>query len=205
MNKTRIILADDHLVVRMGLSSIISLEKDMEIVAEAESGDEAVALARKLKPDVIVMDLMMPGLSGAQATAAICANDPVVKVLILTTFPGSPDLTFAMKSGAKGALAKATSQASIIGAIRAIAAGERVIGEGITLGEKPNKGVHLSPRQREILSLAAKGLTSRDIAATLGISYETVKDALKKIFDNLNASTRAEAVSKGLLLGLISG
>ena len=205
MNKTRIILADDHLVVRMGLSSIISLEKDMEIVAEAESGDEAVALARKLKPDVIVMDLMMPGLSGAQATAAICANNPDAKVLILTTFPGSVDLTYAMKYGAKGALAKASSQSAIIEAIRAIAAGERVVGEGITLGVKPNEDAHLSPRQREILSLSARGLTSRDIAATLGISYETVKDALKKIFDNLDASTRAEAVSKAITLGLISG
>ena len=206
MDRIRVLLADDHVVVRMGLASIISFEDDLEVVAEADSGDAAVALARKLKPDVIVMDLMMPGLSGAQATADILAENPEAKVLVLTTFPGSADLTFALQSGARGALVKTSSQDIILAAIRALAAGKRVFGEGVVLPQaERTDDSRLTKRQCEILSLAAHGLTSRDIAATLGIAYETVKDNLKKIFLALDASTRAEAVSKALVLGLISG
>ena len=206
MDKIRVLLADDHVVVRMGLASIISFEEDLEVVAEADSGDEAVSLAGRLRPDVIVMDLMMPGLSGAQATAAILAENPQAKVLVLTTFPGSAALAFALQSGARGALVKTSSQDVILAAIRDIAAGKRVFGEGIILSQAERPAdTRLTKRQCEILSLAAHGLTSRDIAVTLGIAYETVKDNLKKIFLALDASTRAEAVSKALVLGLISG
>ena len=205
MAKTRILLADDHVVVRMGLASIISFEEDLEVVAEADSGDEAVSLAGRLRPDVIVMDLMMPGLSGAQATAAILAENPQAKVLVLTTFPGSADLAFALQAGARGALVKTSSQDVILAAIRDIAAGKRVFGEGIVLSQAERPAdTRLTKRQCEILSLAAHGLTSRDIAATLGIAYETVKDNLKKIFLALDASTRAEAVSKAITQGIIT-
>ena len=205
MDRIRVLLADDHVVVRMGLASIISFEDDLEVVAEADSGDEAVALTRKLKPDVIVMDLMMPGLSGAQATANILAENPEAKILVLTTFPGSADLAFALQAGARGALVKTSSQDVILDTIREIAAGKRVFGEGIVLpqAERP-PDTRLTKRQCEILSLAAHGLTSRDIAATLGIAYETVKDNLKKIFLALDASTRAEAVSKAITQGIIT-
>ena len=205
MDRIRVLLADDHVVVRMGLASIISFEDDLEVVAEADSGDEAVALTRKLKPDVIVMDLMMPGLSGAQATANILAENPEAKILVLTTFPGSADLAFALQAGARGALVKTSSQDVILDTIREIAAGKRVFGEGVVLpqAERPDDA-RLSKRQCEILSLAAHGLTSRDIAATLGIAYETVKDNLKKIFLALDASTRAEAVSKAITQGIIT-
>ena len=206
MDKIRVLLADDHVVVRMGLASIISFEDDLEVVAEADSGDEAVSLASRLRPDVIVMDLMMPGLSGAQATADILAENPDAKILVLTTFPGSADLAFALQAGARGALVKTSSQDAILDAIRDVAAGKRVFGEGVVLPQaERTDDTRLTKRQCEILSLAAHGLTSRDIAATLGIAYETVKDNLKKIFLALDASTRAEAVSKALVLGLISG
>lgn len=205
MDRIRVLLADDHVVVRMGLASIISFEDDLEVVAEADSGDAAVALARKLKPDVIVMDLMMPGLSGAQATADILAENPEAKVLVLTTFPGSADLTFALQAGARGALVKTSSQDIILAAIRDVAAGKRVFGEGVVLPQaERTDDSRLTKRQCEILSLAAHGLTSRDIAATLGIAYETVKDNLKKIFLALDASTRAEAVSKAITQGIIT-
>ena len=206
MARIRILLADDHVVVRMGLTSIISFEEDLEVVAEADSGGDAVELARRLKPDVIVMDLMMPGLSGAQATAKILDENPDAKVLVLTTFPGSADLAFAIHSGARGALVKTSSQDVILAAIRDIAAGKRVFGKGVVLpSAERSADTRLTKRQCEILSLAAHGLTSGDIAATLGIAYETVKDNLKKIFVALDASTRAEAVSKAIVLGFISG
>ena len=125
--KTRILLADDHLVVRMGIASIISFEPDLEVVAEADTGEEAIALARAHKPDVVVMDLMMPKLSGADATVAILQENPAVRVLILTTFGTSEDMRRALAAGAAGGLVKSSSQAEIIAAIRAVAAGQRVL------------------------------------------------------------------------------
>ena len=137
--KTRILLADDHLVVRMGIASIISFEPDLEVVAEADTGEEAVALARAHKPDVVVMDLMMPKLSGADATVAILQENPAVRVLILTTFGTSEDMRRALDAGAAGGLVKSSSQAEIIAAIRAVAAGQRVLSPEIEHAPPPSR------------------------------------------------------------------
>lgn len=203
--KTRILLADDHLVVRMGIASIISFEPDLEVVAEADTGEEAVALARTHKPDVVVMDLMMPKLSGADATVAILQENPAVRVLILTTFGTSEDMRRALAAGAAGGLVKSSSQAEIIAAIRAVAAGQRILSPEIehalgTASEPPL----LSMRQLEVLNLAAKGFTNREIGDILGIGVNGVKAHLKVIYTRLGAASRTEATSLAINLRLIS-
>ena len=203
--KTRILLADDHLVVRMGIASIISFEPDLEVVAEADTGEEAVALARAHKPDVVVMDLMMPKLSGADATVAILQENPAVRVLILTTFGTSEDMRRAFDAGAAGGLVKSSSQAEIIAAIRAVAAGRRVLSPEIehSLGTAADPPP-LSIRQLEVLNLAAKGFTNREIGDILGIGVNGVKAHLKLIYTRLGVASRTEATSIAINLRLIS-
>ena len=203
--KTRILLADDHLVVRMGIASIISFEPDLEVVAEADTGEEAVALARVHKPDVVVMDLMMPKLNGADATVAILQENPAVRVLILTTFGTSDDMRRAFDAGAAGGLVKSSSQAEIIAAIRAVAAGRRVLSPEIehSLGTAADPPP-LSIRQIEVLNLAAKGFTNREIGDILGIGVNGVKAHLKLIYTRLGVASRTEATSIAINLRLIS-
>ena len=203
--KTRILLADDHLVVRMGIASIISFEPDLEVVAEADTGEEAVALARTHKPDVVVMDLMMPKLNGADATVAILQENPAVRVLILTTFGTSEDMRRALDAGAAGGLVKSSSQAEIIAAIRAVAAGRRVLSPEIehSLGTTSDPPL-LSMRQLEVLNLAAKGFTNREIGDILGIGVNGVKAHLKLIYTRLGAASRTEATSIAINQRLIS-
>ena len=202
--KTRILIADDHLVVRMGLTAIIGIEKDMTVVGEACDGQEAVRLAAALKPDVIVMDLMMPKLGGADATEAILRTNPAAKILILTTFGTSDELRRALDAGAIGALVKDSAHGQLIGAIRHAAAGERTISPEIerqlkTSGQEPE----LTPRQTEILTYVAKGLNNREIAEQIGIGPDCVKAHLKTAFSRLGAASRSEAVVLALRKGLI--
>ena len=194
--KIKVMLADDHLVVRMGLAAIISLEKDLTVVAEAENGEDAVRLAAEKQPDVIVMDLMMPKLDGAQATAQIVAANPEAKVIILTTFGGSIDVKRALDAGAKSALVKATSQQDLMDAIRRTAAGESVICSeiGNTI-EADADTASLSDRQLEILTYVAKGLNNREIAEMVNVSRDCIKAHLKTIFAKLGVASRSEAAA----------
>ena len=204
--KIRILLADDHLVVRMGMASILSFEKDMEVVGETDNGVDAVRLARELKPDVVLMDLKMPKLDGADATMQIHAADRDVKILILTTFGTSAELKKAMDGGAAGALLKNSSQAEILEAIRKVMTGNRVMSDEIRHSiENLNATPEMSPRQLEILNLMAKGFSNKEIADITGISLETVKDHVKKILSKMNASSRTEASSLAVNLQLITG
>lgn len=202
--KTRILIADDHLVVRMGLTAIIGIEKDMTVVGEACDGQEAVRLAAALKPDVIIMDLMMPKLGGASATEAILKTNPDAQILILTTFSSSDELRRALDAGAVGALVKDSAHNQLIGAIRHTASGERTISPEIerqlkTSGQEPE----LTPRQTEILTYVAKGLNNREIAEQIGIGPDCVKAHLKTAFSRLGAASRSEAVVLALRKGLI--
>ena len=204
-SKITVLLADDHLVVRMGIAAIISFEKDMAIVGETDNGADAVRLARELKPDVIVMDLMMPRMDGVSATLEILKERPDAKVLVLTTFETSQDIRKTLDAGAVGALAKTSSQSEIIGAIREVAAGRRVISKEIenslkSIMETPK----LSSRQIEVLTLVAKGFANGDIAKILGIGVNGVKDHLKNIYSALNVSSRTEAASIAINLKLIT-
>ena len=204
--KIRILLADDHLVVRMGMASILSFEKDMEVVGETDNGVDAVRLARELKPDVVLMDLKMPKLDGADATMQIHAANRDVKILIFTTFGTSAELKKAMDGGAAGALLKNSSQAEILEAIRKVMTRNRVMSDEIRHSiENLNATPEMSPRQLEILNLMAKGFSNKEIADITGISLETVKDHVKKILSKMNASSRTEASSLAVNLQLITG
>ena len=205
-NKIKVLLADDHLVVRMGISAIISLESDLTVVGETDNGIDAVRLARELKPDVIVMDLMMPRMNGVNATTEIMKDNPSAKILVLTTFGTSQEIGKMINAGAKGALVKTSSKTEIIAAIRTVASGGHVMSDEIrntmrTASETPK----LSNRQLEVLNLVAKGFSNQDIADFLGIGVNGVKDHLKHIYAILNVSSRTEAASLALNLNLITG
>ena len=203
--KTRILLADDHLVVRMGIATIISFEPDLEVVAEADTGEEAVQFARERRPDVVVMDLMMPGMDGAEATAAIRREEPSAKILILTTFGTSDEMRRALDAGAMGGLLKSSSKDEIISAIRAVADGRRVLSPEIEHGLGPSSDApSLTTRQLEVLNLAAKGFTNHEIGEILGIGANGVKDHLKAIYGRLGVASRTEATSMAISLRIIS-
>ena len=193
-NLTRIIIADDHLIVRMGMTSVISFEKDMSIVGEAETGLDAVRKARQLKPDVIIMDLMMPEMNGASATAAILRELPQTKIIILTSFTGAAEVRQAVDAGAVTVLDKDSSQDVIISAIRDVVAGKS---PSIQLQEPDPKPpeAKITPRQAEVLKLVAKGFTNKEIAGLLNISPESVKEHIANILIRLDASSRSEAVA----------
>ena len=194
--KIRILLADDHLVVRMGLAAIIGIEKDFELAGEAGNGREAVRLAAELDPDVIIMDLMMPQMDGVEATERIFRQNPDAKILILTTFGGSDDLKRALDAGALGAMVKDSAHAELIDAIRATARGERTLSPAIRSQLKSAVSTpDLTPRQIEILTYVAKGLNNREIAPLVGIGPDCVKAHLKTAFARLGVATRSEAVA----------
>ena len=196
MKKIRILLADDHAIVRMGLSSLLGMQDDFEVVGDAEDGEAAVANALRLRPDVVIMDLMMPKRNGAEATAEIHAALPETKILILTTFGTSDGIANALNSGATGALMKNAPNARLVESIRAIAGGARVISEEIErLMEEDPPAKALTPRQMQILEGMTRGLTNQDIATELGIREDRVKGHINTIFEKLGAANRTEAVA----------
>ena len=200
----RILIADDHLVVRMGLSALISLEPGMAVVGEAEDGESALEFVRRHHPDVVVMDIMMPGMDGAAATARIAAEFPGTRILVLTTFSASDEVVKALEAGAGGAIVKDSSQQQLVTAIRDVADGKRVISPEISrtiagVSQKPQ----LSERHRTILEYVAKGLSNPEIGNLLGIGPDCVKAHLKIIYSRLGVATRAEAVAFALRENLL--
>ena len=204
MKKTKILIADDHAVVRMGLSAIIAAEDDMRLAGEASDGNEAVALAQKLAPDIILMDLMMPQKDGAEATREIRAVNPNVKILVLTTFGESSEVVQAMDAGASGALIKDTPRSGLVAAMRDVIAGKRVVSPEIehVIANRSKKPL-LSSRQIEVLGYVENGMTSKAISAIMGITPDCVNGHIRAIFANLDASSRTEAVAKAIHLGLL--
>ena len=196
MKKTRILIVDDHSLMRMGLSSLIASEKDMETVGEADNGKAAVELVRKLKPDVVIMDLMMPELSGAEATRIIHGELPDVKIVILTSFGSSAEMSLAISNGAVGTLMKDTATDDLVATIRAVAAGKTVIPEPLMrMAKEDASTLQLTDHQLEILRLVVNGYTNSDIAKHLSVSEITIKKTLQTIFSKIGASNRAEAVT----------
>ena len=196
MKKTSILLVDDHAVVRMGLSAIINLQADLKVCGEAENGEAAVRLAAELKPDVVVMDFSLPGMDGAEATAAVLKASPLSKILILTSFGTSSDLARAMAAGAVGAVTKNLSNDELSSAIRDTARGIQHFSPEIrqTLSEGTDDKA-FTKRQMEVLDSITRGLSNDDIALMLGISKSRVKQHLNEVYEKLGASNRAEAVA----------
>ena len=199
MNKTKILIADDHTIVRIGLTAILNAEKDMEVVGEAKNGVEAVRKAKQLLPDVIIMDLFMPKKNGIDATAEILDALPATKILILTSFGTSDGIARSLQAGAVGAFMKTADDGALVSAIRRVMRGERVISPEVRrmLNEDPPVP-DLSSRQREIISAITTGLTNKEIAATISVRKDTVEDYLRMLFSKLGAANRAEAVAIAL-------
>jgi len=199
MKKTRILIADDHSLVRMGLVSLIGYQKDMEVVGEAEDGESAVEQALQLRPDMVIMDIMMPRLDGASATQRVLEDLPSTKIFILTSFGSSADLLKAVIAGATGAFLKDSPNNQLLDAIRKVAQGETIIQEAIRLQmtEAPSL-LSLSQRQLEILHSASCGFSTEDIAKQLGMTPDGVKKHFASICAKLGASTRSEAIAIAL-------
>ena len=199
MKKTSVMIVDDHSVVRMGLTAIINLEKDFMVCGAAENGDEAVKAAAGLKPDVIIMDLVMPGMDGVATTEAALKASPDSRVLILTTFGSAADISLALKAGATGAVTKNLSNDDLMEAIRSTRDGVRYVSPEIEQSLKEdNIEISLSPRQREVLDSITRGLSNDNIASLLGISKSRVKQHLNELYEKIGAANRAEAVSIAL-------
>ena len=196
--KIRILIADDHAFLRMGLTSYLASVADMDCIGETTNGASAVELARKLKPDVIIMDLMMPDMNGAEATRLIHSELPEIRIVILTTYGTSRELSQAIANGASGAVLKDAEMGSLLETVRKVAAGSTALPK---LDEAD--GPRLSPRQQEMLTAITKGLSNAEIGQLFGISGVTVKKHLSVVFTKIGAANRSEAVAIALRENLV--
>ena len=207
MPRIRVLLADDHPVVREGLNGMLSADPGTEVVGEAGSGAEAVALARTCRPDVVLMDLRMPGGDGVEAIRRITAELPATRVMVLTTYDTDADILRAVEAGASGYLLKDTPRAVLADAIRATARGETVLAPQVARRlvsrvRQPQRE-SLTPRETTVLALAARGLTNAEIGRELFISEATVKTHLLRTFTKLGVSGRTAAVTRAIETGLL--
>jgi two-component system, NarL family, response regulator len=200
----RVLIADDHPIVRAGLVSVLSQEKDIEVVGQAADGQRAIALARERQPNVVLMDLRMPVLDGIAAIEVITRELPDTRILALTSYDGDADVRRALKAGARGYLLKDMLVTNLVAAVRAVYRGQRVMPSSVAerLAEFPFEP-DLSARELEILGLIARGLGNKAIAASIGRSDETIKVHIKSIFTKLGVHDRTEAVTAALARGLI--
>ena len=198
-NKLKILIVDDHAILRMGLASLLDSKSDVKVVGDAANGMAGIKKASKLKPDVVIMDLMMPKMDGCETTKRLVAQNPNAKVLILTTFGTSDGIAHALEAGAKGAIMKNCDFNELMTAIRTVAAGgEYVSPEILRIISRDPPVAPLSPRQREILSSIVRGLSNPDIAKQLDISLDMVKEHTEALFQKLGVANRSEAVAIAL-------
>lgn len=217
----RLLIADDHALLRSGMSSMLACEPDLEVVGEARDGTEAVDLARKLRPDLVLMDISMPGLDGISATRQIKAGSPRIGVLILTAHADHDLLLNAIRVGAAGYVLKDVEPAELVGAVRATLGGESPVDQELVMrlvrrlaeerSEEPAPAQawerrapgSLTARELDVLGLLATGKTNRQIAQELHLSLSTVKRNLERIISKLGVSDRTQAAVKAVELGLI--
>jgi two-component system, NarL family, response regulator LiaR len=216
VSKIRILLADDHAVVRQGTRQLLAREEDLEVVAEAGDGEEAVRLACAYSPDVAVMDIAMPKLNGIEATRQIKANNPRISILALSAYDDDQYIFALLEAGAAGYLLKNVSADDLVRAIRAVAAGEAVLHPAIArrvvnrfaapADQQPDIDAleQLTEREVEVLRLAARGLKNQDIAHELTLSVRTVQTHLSNIFGKMDVGSRTEAVLEALRRGWIT-
>jgi DNA-binding NarL/FixJ family response regulator len=202
--RIRLLLADDHSIVLAGLTTLLGLEPELEVVATAENGEEAIVKFREHRPDVALIDLRMPGIDGVEAARRIIAEYPAARILILTTFESEEDIHRALQAGVAGYLLKESNRPQLAAAIRAVLAGERHLSQPIArLAAERARQPGLSPRQVEVLDLVAKGLTNKEIGGILGFSAEGAKQHLHHIYQKLGVSTRAEATAEAIRRGIL--
>ena len=199
MKKIKILIVDDHAVVRMGLASLFSAKPNFDVVGQAKNGEIAIRDAKRLTPNVIVMDLMMPGKDGIETTRTIRASVPNAKILVLTSCTASDSISNALDAGAQGAIMKSAENTELIAAIRKIASGAKYISPEIkTLMENDPPVTELTGRQTEILQSMTRGLTNQDIARQLGLSEDRVEEHVTAILAKIGAANRTEAVAIAL-------
>jgi NarL family two-component system response regulator LiaR len=216
MEKIRVLLAEDHVVVREGTRELIRREQDMEVVGEAGDGEEAIELATKLRPDVVIMDIAMPKVNGIEATKRIKEQYPTTAVLILTAYDNEQYIFALLEAGAAGYLLKNVRRSELIDAVRAVYGGESVLHPVVTrkvlqrfrgakgTGAEEVSREILSERELEVLRLASRGISNKDIARELVLSVRTVQAHLGNIFNKLAVGSRTEAVLYALRRGWVS-
>jgi len=207
MNKepaVRILVVDDHFIVRMGLIALINTEPGLTVIGETDDGDQATVLFEQLKPDLVLMDLRMPRRSGTEATQHIRKMAPTARVLILSAFDGDADIHAVLEAGASGYVLKSATGEELIPAIRAVAAGKRWIPREVANRLKSrNAYEELTAREIDVLNELARGLANKEIAEVLKISEYTTKDHLKSILAKLRVADRTQAVTAALQRGII--
>ena len=209
----RVLVADDHRLFRDGLRALLNSVPDLEVVGEAGDGEEVVAKAAVVRPDVILMDLQLPGLNGVEATRRILQSQPSVGVLVLTMFEDTDTVLAAMRAGARGYILKDTDEEALLRSVRAVASGEALFGPGVAerlmryLAEATPSAERaafpeLTDREREVLWLLAQGLSNQEVAQRMGISLKTARNHVSNILGRLQVADRTEAVARARAAGL---
>ena len=202
--KLRVLIVDDHPMMRLGIAAIINDQTDMAVAAQAGTGEEAVAEYRRSRPDVVLMDLRLPGMSGVEAIRAIHKEQPRARFVVLTTYEGDEDIHQALEAGAQGYLIKGMSPEALVDVVRRVHAGSRFLAPPVAralAARNPNSD--LSAREREVLALIVGGKSNREIATELGITEGTVKCHVTAVLERLGVSDRTQAVVAALQRGIV--
>jgi DNA-binding NarL/FixJ family response regulator len=204
ISSIRVMLVDDHPAFRKGMAALITSEPGLEVVAQTGDGSEALELYRTKKPDVVLMDLRLPGMGGVEAILAIRKEFPEARVIVLTTFDTDEDIYRAMQSGAKSFLLKDTPEDELAATIRAVHAGEKVLPEKMAkrLADRQQRA-NLSEREMDVLQFLIKGRSNKEIASSLFVSEDTVKAHLKTLFAKLHVQDRTEAAISAIRQGIV--
>jgi DNA-binding NarL/FixJ family response regulator len=213
MEPLRVLIADDHPVFRNGMRALLNSVPDMEVVGEASTGDEVIALAASLQPDVILMDVQMPGVGGIEATRRILHTSPHITVLVVTMFEDEETVFAALRAGARGYVLKGASPTEVVRAIQAVGSGEAIFSPAIARrligffaaprpAAPPQVFPELTEREREVLALMAQGRRNPEIAQSLVISMKTVRNHVSNIFSKLQVADRAQAILRAREAGL---
>ncbi|MFN8482260.1 MAG: response regulator transcription factor [Anaerolineae bacterium] len=212
MERIRVLIADDHTLFRSGLHALLNLFSDIQVVGEASTGEETISKAEALQPDVILMDIQMPGVNGIEATRRIMQTSPNVGIIVVTMFEDDSYVFLAMCAGARGYILKEANEDEVLRAIRAVASGEAIFGAAIAkrlvqffskpTPTSPAVFPELTDREREILDLIARGESNADIAQILVLSPHTVRNHISNIFAKLQVADRAEAIIRAREAGL---
>ncbi len=201
--KLRILLVDDHIVVRMGLSYAIANQPDMEVVAQAEDGEEGIALYRQHRPDVVVLDLRMPKCSGLDVIGALRREFGLVRILVLSNYASGDEIAAALHAGATGFVGKEASLPVLLDAIRKVHIGEQVMPAETARRLASRFASQLSPRELEVLALLGRGMSNKEIGAALNVVESTVKVHVTAILSKLGVADRTQAVLAGVRRGII--